>query len=113
MKLRMNGGSVTIDGRKFTGNNVTIDGNGKVIIDGKVQDGELVGEIHVSVNGDVETVENTNGSVTCNSAGRVQTTNGRVQVKGDVTGDIKTTNGDVTANQVHGKVSTVNGDISH
>lgn len=112
MNISMKNGKVTIDGKTFSGNNVSINGNGKVIVDGKVQDGELVGEIHVSVIGDVESVENTNGSVTCQNAGRVQTTNGRVRVNGDVTGDVKTTNGDVTANVIKGKVSTVNGDIT-
>jgi DUF4097 and DUF4098 domain-containing protein YvlB len=112
MKLSMSGGKVVIDGREFRGNNVSIDFNGNVVVDGITQDGQLVGPVSVVVHGDVESIENSNGSVSCNNAGRVQTTNGKVTVTGSINGDVKTTNGDVSAASIMGKVSTVNGDIT-
>lgn len=111
MNLNMNGGRVVIDGREFKGNNIKINGN-KVIVDGVTQDGELVGDISVTVHGDVDTIENSNGTVSCNNAGSIQTTNGKVKVSGSVSGDVKTTNGNVHASSILGKVSTVNGDIN-
>lgn len=101
---------VVVGGKEFSGNNIRIDGN-KVIVDGVAQDGELVGDINVTVHGDVETLENTNGNVKANNVGSVKTTNGKVTCD-DVSGDVKTTNGDVTARKILGKVTTVNGDIN-
>lgn len=105
-----NGCSVTIDGKTFKGGSVNII-NGKVIVDGVTQDGELVGDINVTVSGDVDTISNTNGMVSANNVGSVQTTNGNVICE-DIAGDAKTTNGDIRANVIYGKVSTVNGDIN-
>lgn len=104
------GCSVTIDGKTFKGGSVNII-NGKVIVDGVTQDGELVGDINVTVNGDVDTLSNTNGMVSAKNVGSVQTTNGNVICE-DIAGDVKTTNGDIRANVIYGKVSTVNGDIN-
>lgn len=95
MNLKMKNGNVTIDGKSFSGKNIQINGN-KVIVDGVVQDGELVGDITVTVHGDVDVLENTNGNVTCET----------------VHGDVKTINGDVNCRNILGKVSTVNGDIN-
>jgi DUF4097 and DUF4098 domain-containing protein YvlB len=89
------GGSVTIDGRTFRGNNISIDGS-KVIVDGVVQEGELVGDVQVTVQGDCESVS---------------TTNGDISVEGSVK-TVSTVNGDVSAGSITGKTSTVNGDIS-
>lgn len=41
-------GTVIVNGKRFDGNNVTIR-NGKIIIDGKAQDGELHGNVEVEV----------------------------------------------------------------
>ena len=110
MNITMKNGKCTIDGKSFSGNNVQISGN-KVIVDGVSQDGELVGDITVTVEGDVEVLESTNGNVRCNNVGSVKTTNGKVTCD-DIAGDVKTTNGDVVAKTILGKVSTVNGDIN-
>tara|TARA_R110002020_G_scaffold470437_1_gene696362 strand:+ start:353 stop:700 length:348 start_codon:yes stop_codon:yes gene_type:complete len=112
MNINLGGSSVTIDGKTFKGNSVCIS-NGKVTIDGVDQDGELVGDINVTVNGDCESIENTNGTVTCESANRVKTTNGKVFIQGSVSGDVDTTNGDVNCGTVGGSVKTNNGDITH
>ena len=110
MNISMKNGKCVIDGKSFTGNNISINGN-KVIVDGVTQDGELVGDITVTVHGDVEALENTNGNVKANNVGSVKTTNGKVTCV-DVAGDVKTTNGDVNAKSILGKVTTVNGDIN-
>lgn len=53
MNISMKNGRVVIDGREFSGSNISIQGN-QVIVDGIAQDGELVGPISVQVFGNVE-----------------------------------------------------------
>ncbi len=110
MNLSMKNGSVIIDGKSFTGSNICINGN-KVIIDGVTQDGELVGDINITVNGDVESLENTSGLVTAKNVGSVKTVSGSVNCS-DVSGDVRTVSGSVRANKITGKVSTVSGSVS-
>lgn len=97
MNLNLKGSwtQVTIDGRTFTGRSVSIV-NGKVIVDGKEQDGQLVGPVSVTVNGDVEVLDNPTGTVS---------------VTGSV-GAVKTMSGDVTCGTIGGSVSTMSGDIN-
>ena len=109
MNLTMKNGKCTIDGKVFTGSNISINGN-KVIVDGVTQVGELVGDINITVDGNVESITNTNGTVRALNVGSVKTTNGDVNCD-DVSGDVSTTNGDVTAKKILGKVTSVNGDI--
>lgn len=112
MNIRMKGGSVTIDGKTFSGAAIQIIGN-KVVVDGVAQQGELVGDISVTVNGDCESVENSNGTVEVKgSAGSVRTSNGKVTC-GNVGGDVTSINGDITCGSVTGSVKTSNGNISH
>ena len=54
----MKNGSVDIDGRSFSGRDISINSNGKVIVDGIEQDGQLVGNVTVTVNGDAESIHN-------------------------------------------------------
>jgi hypothetical protein len=51
-------GSIIINGKRFDGNNVTVR-DGKVVIDGKAQDGELHGDVELQV------VEGGSGSAEC------------------------------------------------
>jgi hypothetical protein len=101
-------GSVTIDGRTFSGNNISISGD-KVIIDGVQQEGSLVGDVHVSINGDVEALQITSGSITV-TAGSIKTTSGDVKC-GDVSGSVQTVSGDVACGNVAGNIRTVSGDV--
>ena len=110
MNLTMKNGNCTIDGKSFSGSNIQINGN-KVVVDGVVQNGELVGDINITVDGDVGSIENTNGTVSALNVGSVKTTNGNVTCS-DVSGDVKTTNGDIKAKKINGKVTTVNGDVN-
>lgn len=91
-------GTITINGKVYSGNNVTITPDGNVIIDGNSQ-GAVAGPIWVVVHGACESVS---------------TVSGDIQVNGDVTGgDVSTTNGDITVNGniSANKVKTTNGDI--
>ena len=78
MNLNMKNGRIVIDGREFQGNNVSIV-NGKVTVDGVVQDGELSGPVTVTVHGNVENLSNISGDVTANNVGRIKTTSGDIR----------------------------------
>jgi len=112
MNINMRGGVTIIDGREFKGNSISIS-NGKVTVDGVVQDGELAGPIHVQVHGDVQTLENHAGNVTANNVGELSTGSGDVKVDGNVGGSIRTGSGDVVCGQVGGNIRTGSGDVSH
>lgn len=112
MQIKMNGSSVTIDGKTFTGRSVSIVGN-KVVVDGVEQAGELVGPVRITVNGNAESVESGSGRIeVAGSAGRVKTMSGDVHC-GDVTGDVGTMSGDVTCGAIRGSVKTMSGYIRH
>lgn len=107
----INGDHVVIDGRVFRGKNISID-NGKVTVDGKEQEGSLVGHIAIEVNGDVEKIETESGEVTViGNAGSINTMSGDVTC-GDVAGDIKTMSGDIRSAAIAGSVETMSGNIS-
>jgi hypothetical protein len=112
MNINLTGrGRVVIDGKEFTGRNVKIDGN-KVIIDGEVQDGELIGDVSIKVFGNVETLNTTSGDVTARNVGSIKTTSGDVEC-GNVSGSISTMSGDVDCEDISGDVSTMSGDVSY
>lgn len=113
MNIAMKNGSIIINGQSYTGSSFVIDG-GKIIIDGKQQDGApLAGPISVVVNGDCAWIELGSGSISV--AGRVRgdvkTGSGSVRC-GDVEGNIHTGSGDVSCGVVAGSVKTGSGDIS-
>ncbi len=106
------GGRIVIDGREFSGKNISIV-NGKVTVDGVVQDDQLVGDVNIDVHGDVVKLDAGSGSVTVSgSCGQVSTMSGDVEC-GNVSGNVKTMSGDVTCGAVGGGVSTMSGDIRH
>lgn len=111
MKISMKSGSVVIDGREFTGKSISITGD-KVFVDGVQQSGSLVGDVFITVNGDVESIDNTSGTVEIKgSAGNVKTVSGSVKCN-DVTGNIQTVSGSVSANKILGQVNTISGNIT-
>ena len=111
MRINLKGnGNVNIDGRKFTGRSVTIV-NDKVVVDGVEQDGQLIGPVSVTVNGDADVVDNPTGTVTVTGAvGTIKTMSGDVHCK-DVSGSVSTMSGDVTCGSIGGSASTMSGDI--
>ena len=112
MDISISSGSVTINGETYSGSSVSINKD-KVIIDGKEQTIIESKKIDVTVNGDVQSLSDFSGSVTCgNLDGDVKTVSGSVYVVGDVTGNVKTVSGSVQAKSIKGSVNTVSGNIS-
>lgn len=102
--------SITIDGRTFQGDCVTINGD-QVFVDGVLQDGKLVGPISITITGDVDRLDCATGTVTVSgSAGDVKTMSGNVEC-GAVKGSVTTMSGDVTCGDVTGNVKSMSGDI--
>lgn len=111
-------GTVVINGEKYVGNKIQIDG-GTVIVDGKVigDKGRWCGVpiINISVDGDCEHIQTHSGDVTVGSSSgsNIITGSGDVYVGGSVYGFIKTGSGDVTTTgTVSGSVTTGSGDIT-
>lgn len=102
---------ITINGVSYRGSDISMDGSGNLVIDGKTITQIQEKVINVVVNSNVEELSTTNGDVTVNGCvGDISTTNGGIDIDGDVK-DVSTTNGNVSANTIHGKVKTVNGNI--
>lgn len=100
--------AVIINGQVFSGSNLQISGN-KIIIDGKdvTPDAKV---ITVKVDGNVNSID-----IDCcesftmtGDAGKIKSTNGNIDISGNVIGDVETTNGNVG-----GSVKTKNGNIKH
>lgn len=103
-------GTVVIDGVEFSGSSVSIVGD-KVIVDGEVQGGSLVGAVSVIVNGNVDQLTLSSGTLHIDgSCGDVKTASGDIRC-GDVSGDVSTASGDVTCGNIRGNVRTMSGDI--
>ena len=112
MNINMSGsGRVVIDGKEFSGSNISINGN-KVTVDGKVQDGDLIGDINIVVHGDVNIIENRSGNVTAQNVGEINTGSGDVECAA-VSGSIRTGSGDVECGAVSGSIRTGSGDVNH
>lgn len=93
----ISGGSITINGKSYKGNNVSVI-NGVVVIDGKQQEG-VVGHINnVTINGNCGEIANESGDIT---------------VAGYVNGDCSTGSGDIKTGEVKGSVRTGSGDVYH
>ena len=125
MNINMSNGSVTVNGQTYTGDNIKIDGE-SIVVDGVYQAGVLTGKITVEVHGDVDklvmgsgnvTAKNINncrtssGDVNCHLIGNLQTGSGDVEA-GDV-GNIQTSSGDVDCGDVSGDIKTTSGDINY
>ena len=110
MKIRSkNSNNISIDGKMFSGKCVTIVGN-KVTVDGVEQEGELTGDVNITVDGDVYSIENSSGVVKANKANTIKTMSGDVEC-GDVSGMVKTMSGDITSKSIQGGASSMSGDI--
>lgn len=122
---------IIINGKKYKGNNVIINGS-KVIIDGvdmtEKDDSKIINvviekdfqgdlnlkscdqiEIKGNVNGDVMA---TSGNIECNNiTGSIKMTSGNVKCN-DVGGYVETTSGTIKANKIQGNAKTLTGSIS-
>lgn len=89
--------TIIIDGKVFSGNNLTIR-NGVVIIDGKSQDGTVSGVVEIKVTeGTIGKLE-TDASVTCNDVGGDVSAGGSVSCR-NIAGGVMA-GGSVTASNV-------------
>lgn len=113
MDLVIGSGSITINNKTYEGRCVSIT-NGVVSIDGVKQNEDLgSASIIVTVNGDVEKIETTNGEVHVNgNTQTVKTMDGNV-VCGNILGDVKTHSGNVVCKNVDGDIKTHSGNIRH
>lgn len=107
-------GSISINGKSYTGNNVKVV-NSVVFIDGKRVDGDDQKVINIVVNGYIEdlTVDACNKVEVKGSVKYVNTTSGDVDITGDVLGSINCTSGDISCGNVSGSVKTISGDIKY
>lgn len=90
---------------------VSIDDDG-ITVDGVRQPSEGK-QWNIQITGDIRSIEGTAKSVTVNGnvTGDVRATNGTVNISGNVHGDARATNGTVHAKEVKGKVSATNGSV--
>jgi hypothetical protein len=106
---------ITINGKTYQGNNLQITGN-RVYIDGKPVDQEEDEKtINISVDGDIQTlkVDSCNQIDVTGNCKSVNSTNGNIQVKGNIEGDVVNKNGNIVCRNVSGSVTTKNGNITH
>lgn len=85
---KKNFNSITINGKTIhcSGSNIVIN-NGKVIVDGKVVQGDMNGDIRVEIHGDVESIK-CGGSVTVRGNAANIDCGGGCEVCGDVHGNV-------------------------
>jgi hypothetical protein len=104
---------ITINGKTYTGDsiyikngNITISGN-VVVVDEKI--------INIQIDGNIAKlqVDACEKCVIHGDAGMVSTTSGDVEIRGNVTGNVKTMSGDVKCGHIKGDVSTMSGDIKN
>jgi predicted thioredoxin/glutaredoxin len=102
--------SIIVNGKHYKGNSVIVEDN-CVIIDGKVQSEDVSGNIQIIIEGNVDSIETSSGSVRAKNVGNIQTVSGDVTCA-DVSGNVTTVSGDVDCKEITGNVSTISGDIT-
>lgn len=107
------GSSVTINGKTYKGDCVTVTPEG-VVIDGATIEYTNTKIINLTVTGDTGNIEISSGSITVegNCNGKINTQSGDVEVTGVIEGNVSTMSGDVEAGVIKGSVKTMSGDIT-
>jgi len=108
---------IRVNGKTYSGRNVSIINN-RVIIDGRdVTDKEDTSkEINITVEGGLSAldVDVCNKISITGRVGIIKTTSGDLEITGNVDGNISTVSGDIEVDgSVFGKITTVSGDIKH
>lgn len=106
--------SFKINGKNFVGGKSIVVTNGRVVIDGKDVTPSENKPITIEVTGNVEKLEvDVCSKVTVTgNAGSVKSSQGDIDVRGDVHGDVETKQGSVDiGGSVKGDVETMQGDI--
>ena len=105
-------GMISINGQDYVGNNVQINGD-KIIIDGVVQNEgkSLVGQVNITIHGNVDSVTTTTGQVSADTIGSVNTTSGDINCL-NIRGNVNSVSGDVECSgAIGGSIRTISGDI--
>ena len=106
------GGKVTVNGKVYDGNNVTIKGS-RIYIDGRLAECDDR-EITIIVNGNANNIISGSGNVTVKGdvTGGFSTMSGDAHVEKNVYGNVRTMSGDVeVGGDITGGVETMSGDI--
>ena len=111
MDISLKNGHITINGNKFTGNNVSINNN-TLVIDGVIQDFELGKEVNITVHGDVDTINSNSGTIKANNVGKIKTKSGNITCQA-VSGSVKSMSGNIDCGSVAGNIKTLSGNITH
>lgn len=103
--------SVSINGVKYSGNNIVINGT-SIIIDGNNVSFKDEKIVNIVIIGDVQKIDidSCESLSVKGNAGSINTVSGDVQC-GNVNGDVKTVSGDVSCGYIAGNVKTVSGDV--
>ena len=104
-------GATYINGVKIEGAQSIIIDNGKVYVNGNLQEDLSTPSIAIKVEGSVGSINTTSGNVSVigNSA-TINTTSGNVDCH-EVKGSVLTMSGDVTCGDIAGSVNTMSGDV--
>ena len=112
-------GKVVVNGRVYNtpdGASVSVINN-KVYVDGKLYEDFSENKeknIKITIEGDIQAVKVDCGDITVHgNANSVTGVNGDIKINGDVAGNVKTTNGDISAHSIQGDAKTISGDISN
>jgi len=112
MIMGSKGANVNIDGRDFSASKDIVINGQNVWVDGVKQEGTLIGDVKIIVNGDVEVIDGAVASVeVTGECHTVKTMSGSVSC-GDVKGNVSTMSGSVRCGEIGGSVSTMSGNIN-
>lgn len=104
-------GATYINGVKIEGAQSVIIDNGKVYVNGNLQEDLSTPSIEIKVEGSVGSISTTSGDVTINGdSATINTESGDVRCH-EVKGSVLTMSGDVTCGDIAGSVNTMSGDV--
>jgi hypothetical protein len=103
--------AIIIGDNVYAGNNVTITGN-KVYIDGKDVTPDTL-NVSIVIDAPIDTlqVDYANKIEITGDVKKVETKSGNIRIKGNVSGDVQTSSGDVKCDAIVGNVRTSSGDV--
>lgn len=104
--------AITINGVRYSGNNISINNN-EVRIDGVNVTPKDTLNVNIIVDGNIESIEGAADVKVLGDADSVSTLSGDVEIGGNVNKNVKTMSGDVKVDgHISGNVKTMSGDIS-
>ena len=104
---------IIINGKSYSGSNLTISNN-KVIIDGVVVGDDDSKIINIKVEGNINSliVDNCNKLEIVGDCHNVSSKNGNISIKGNVENNVENKNGNIVAKNIAGNATTKNGNIT-